>query len=255
MDPTTIIGIASALGLILWSAASATSIAAYFDLPSAAIVLGGTLCIVIARSSFSDFIGSLQAAFKMFVSPPMRPELTVEQLVEFATIARRDGITALDSQDVADPFFTRGLHLLVDGADDYKLGVILHRDIEKSEARLSAYVDVWQTWVDVGPSMGMVGTLVGLVAMLGNMTDPKSIGPAMAVAILTTLYGAIVANVIGLPIVTKLRSSSIIELQNQLVVVEGLQAIARGENGRHVRDYLTPMIWSPSSLPADEIAT
>jgi chemotaxis protein MotA len=242
MDPTSLLAIFAALGLVLWSAGSAASLSSYFDVSALAVVIGGTLCVVVARSSLTEFIGSLRMVVQSFSLLPEKPEQTVEQFVDFATLARRDGLLALDKQDVRDAFFRRGLNMLIDGADEDKLRVILMRDIENTETQHVAFIDIWQTWVDVGPAMGMVGTLVGLVAMLGNMTDPKSIGPAMAVAILTTLYGALVANVIGLPIVTKLRAYAIADVQHSMLVLEGLCAIARGETARHMRDYLTPMI-------------
>jgi len=239
MDAATLIGIAAALGLIGWAATSATSIAAYVDPPSALIVLGGTFFTVLARSSFADFTGSLKSLARSFRPETPPAEETIERLAELALRARREGFMALDSEEVDDPFFRKGLHLILDGADTEKVVFLLEKDIEATEARHAAHVETWQTWIDVAPAMGMIGTLVGLVAMLGNLQDPKMIGPAMGTAILTTLYGAILANVIGLPIASKLRSRAAVDLAHRRLVLQGLLAVARGESPRALREGLS----------------
>ncbi len=239
MDAATLIGIGAALGLITWAAASASSLSAYIDLPSALIVLGGTFFTVLARSTIADFTGSLRSFGRSFREENPDAQNTIDRLADISLRARREGYAALESEVVTDPFFERGLHLIIDGADHDKLVFLLDKEIEAAELRHSAQIDVWQTWVDVGPAMGMIGTLVGLVAMLGNMQDPKMIGPAMGTAILTTLYGAIVANVIGLPIASKLRTRAAADIAHRRLVMHGLAAVARGDSPRVLREGLS----------------
>ena len=128
--------------------------------------------------------------------------------------------------------------MLVDGADEQKLTVQLKKELKSMQQRHEKMIGVAQAWVDIAPAMGMIGTLVGLVAMLGNMADPKAIGPAMAVALLTTLYGAMIANTIFMPIVTKLKGYSLYEQIYRDMIIIGLQLISRGESGRNIQDQL-----------------
>jgi chemotaxis protein MotA len=145
---------------------------------------------------------------------------------------------ALEGQEVPDKFFEKGLQMLVDGADETKLTEQLNREVKGMIRRHDNMKSVFQAWVDLAPAMGMIGTLIGLVAMLGNMADPKAIGPAMAVALLTTLYGAMIANCIFMPIVTKLENYSADEALYREMVVMGLKYISRGESPRNITDQL-----------------
>lgn len=150
---------------------------------------------------------------------------------------------ALEGQDVPDPFFEKGLQMLVDGADENKLASQLNMEIKSMKSRHEANQEIIKAWVDLAPAMGMIGTLIGLVAMLGNMADPKAIGPAMAVALLTTLYGAFIANIVFSPMYTKLQGYSTYEAVYRELVVEGLRNIAKGESPRNIQDIML------SSLP------
>lgn len=159
-------------------------------------------------------------------------------MVELAGIARKDGMMALEGQEVPDKFFSKGMQMLVDGADEVKLIAQLNQEIKAMKARHLENQLVVKAWVDIGPAMGMIGTLVGLVLMLGNMADPKAIGPAMAVALLTTLYGAFVANVMFSPMLTKLEGYTAYEVIYREMVVMGLGNIARGESPRNIQDQM-----------------
>ena len=155
---------------------------------------------------------------------------------------------ALEGQPVPDKFFEKGMQLLVDGADEQKLVKQLNSEMKSMQARHEANQGVVQGWVDVAPAMGMIGTLIGLVLMLGNMGDPKSIGPAMAVALLTTLYGAFVANVLFAPIKAKLEYYTAYELTYRKIVLEGLRGIARSESPRNIQDSMAAAL--PPKLQA-----
>jgi chemotaxis protein MotA len=166
----------------------------------------------------------------------------ITRITELAGIARKDGMMALEGQEVPDKFFEKGLQMLVDGADETKLTDQLNKEVKAMKSRHEDMTGVFQAWVDLAPAMGMIGTLIGLVAMLGNMADPKAIGPAMAVALLTTLYGAMIANCIFMPIVTKLEGYSAHELLYREMVVMGLKYISRGESPRNITDQLVALM-------------
>jgi chemotaxis protein MotA len=163
-----------------------------------------------------------------------------------AAIARKDGMMALEGQDVPDKFFEKGMQLLVDGADEAKMVKIMNAEVAAMKTRHEVNHGILTAWIDIAPAMGMIGTLIGLVVMLGNMSDPKAIGPAMAVALLTTLYGAFFANVFFGPIRTKLEGYTAYEIFYRGVVLEGLRNIARGESPRNIQDVLA------SNLPSKQ---
>ena len=147
-------------------------------------------------------------------------------------------VTYEEKKEWFDNFFDSGLQMLVDGADEAKLTVQLKKELKAMQVRHASMIKVAQSWVDIAPAMGMIGTLVGLVAMLGNMADPKAIGPAMAVALLTTLYGAMIANTIFTPIVIKLTGYDAYETTYREMIITGLQFISRGESPRNIQDQL-----------------
>jgi len=251
MDIATLIGLIGAMGLIVAAMATGGGVGAFIDVPSTLIVVGGTCMAVLSRTTMSDFIGSFKAMGKAFFPGTPKLDETVIRIVELAVIARKDGIMALDGQDIPEKFFEKGIKLLVDGADEHALTIQLMNQIKSIEDRHTSQHDVWQAWIDLAPAMGMIGTLVGLVQMLGNMSDPKSIGPAMAVALLTTLYGAVIANVIANPVVSKLKTYSASEINYRKAVLSGLQLLIRGENPRNIQDQLTmllpPSMWDKVS--------
>ena len=191
---------------------------------------------------------------KAFLPPVKKMDELVERMSDLASIARKDGMMALEGQDVPDKFFQKGLQMLVDGADEAKLVSQLNQEIKAMKLRHEANQGVVKGWIDIGPAMGMIGTLIGLVLMLGNMGDPKSIGPAMAVALLTTLYGAFVANVLFAPIAKKLEYYTTYEVVYREIVLEGLRGIARSESPRNIQDQmaaaLPPKLQSKFELAA-----
>ena len=210
----------------------------FVDTPSLLIVFGGTFFAVMYRSTLPMFLGSFGTLAKVFMPGAKKHDELITRLTELAGIARKDGMMALEGQEVPDKFFEKGLQMLVDGADETKLTDQLNREVKAMQRRHEDASGVFQAWVDLAPAMGMIGTLIGLVAMLGNMADPKAIGPAMAVALLTTLYGAMIANCIFMPIVTKLNHYSAQELLYRQMVVMGLKFISRGESPRNITDQL-----------------
>ena len=238
MDIASLIGLLGAMGMIAGAMVSAGGLPMYIDVPSILIVFGGTFFAVMYRCELPQFLGSFGVMGKVFMPGKRNVEELITRVSELATIARKDGMMALEGQEVPDKFFEKGLQMLVDGADESKLTDQLNREIKAMKARHENATGVFQAWVDLAPAMGMIGTLIGLVAMLGNMADPKAIGPAMAVALLTTLYGAMIANCIFMPVVTKLEGYSAHEALYREMVVMGLKFISRGESPRNITDQL-----------------
>ena len=238
MDIASLIGLIGTLGMIAGAMISSGGLGAFIDTPSMLIVIGGTFFAVMYRSTLPMFLASFGTLAKVFMPGAKKHDELITRITELAGIARKDGMMALEGQEVPDKFFEKGLQMLVDGADETKLTDQLNKEVKAMKVRHEDMTGVFQAWVDLAPAMGMIGTLIGLVAMLGNMADPKAIGPAMAVALLTTLYGAMIANCIFMPIVTKLEGYSAHELLYREMVVLGLKYISRGESPRNITDQL-----------------
>ena len=238
MDLASIIGFIGACGMIAGAMISGGGLGPFVDVPSLLIVVGGTFFAVMYTTPLPTFLSSFGAMGKAFFPPVKSQEQLVTRMVELAAIARKDGMMALDGQDVPDKFFQKGMQMLVDGADEKKLVAQMTQEIKSMRERHGDLQAVIKAWVDLAPAMGMIGTLVGLVLMLGNMSDPKAIGPAMAVALLTTLYGAFFANVMFAPMLTKLELYTNKESIYREMVVLGLRNIARGESPRNIQDQL-----------------
>ena len=244
MDLASLIGFLGAVGMILGAMISGGGIGPFIDVASILIVFGGTFFAVMYTAPLPTFLGSFGVMAKAFLPPVKKQDAMIERMVELAGIARKDGMMALEGQDVPDKFFSKGMQMLVDGADESKLADQLNSEINAMKMRHEARQNVVKSYVDIAPAMGMVGTLIGLVFMLGNMADPKSIGPAMAIALLTTLYGALLANLMFQPMLTKLEGFTEYELVYRAMALSGLRSIARGESPRNIQDQMV------ANLPA-----
>ncbi|OUD10172.1 flagellar motor protein PomA [Marivivens niveibacter] len=238
MDIASLVGLIGAIGFIVGAMISGGGLAPFIDVPSILIVFGGTFFAVMYTAPMGTFLGSFGAMSKAFLPPVKSQTDLIEKMVELANLARKDGMMALEGQEVPDKFFEKGLQMLVDGADEEKMSSAMKKEIKAMKARHEANHGVVKAWIDIGPAMGMIGTLVGLVLMLGNMADPKAIGPAMAVALLTTLYGAFLANVLFAPMLTKLEGYTAEEITYRELVIEGLSGIAKGESSRNIQDVM-----------------
>ena len=193
MDIASLIGLIGTLGMIAGAMISSGGLGMFVDTPSMLIVIGGTFFAVMYRSTLPMFLGSFGTLMKVFMPGAKKHDELITRLTELAGIARKDGMMALEGQEVPDKFFEKGLQMLVDGADETKLTDQLNREVKAMQNRHQDATGVFQAWVDLAPAMGMIGTLIGLVAMLGNMADPKAIGPTMAGALLTTENGPMIA--------------------------------------------------------------
>ncbi len=241
MDIATLIGLVGAIGTIVMAVVIGGSAGMFVNIPSLIIVFGGTLMVTMMRSSMADFVGAVGVAGRSFGNPIEKPETLIEKFVEYAELVRKDGMIALESKvsEEKNEFLKRGLEMLVDGKDKGYVSTQLTKDTEIMVIRHERGADIWSSIGDFGPAMGMIGTLVGLVQMLANMSDPKSIGPAMAVALLTTLYGAFLANVIAFPIQQKLKQRMVDETLNNELILTALNFMQDGGNPRVLSDKLS----------------
>lgn len=204
MDFATLIGLVGAILLIASAVILGVSPDVFLNGPSLLIVIGGSSLVVLAKFSFSQFLGAFGAAARAFKFKLPETQAAIEELVEVAQIARKEGVLGLEGRDVESPFLAQGIQMLVDGQDGDTIKQLLSKERLMTLDHNRSGAKVFTALADVGPAMGMIGTLIGLVQMLSNMEDPKSIGPAMAVALLTTLYGAMLATMIASPIADKL---------------------------------------------------
>ena len=188
MDIAALLGFIGAVGMILAAMIAGGGVAPFVDNQSILIVFGGSFFAVMYTAPMPTFLASFKAMGKCFKPGLPKLDETVERMVELAGMARKDGMMALEGQPVPDKFFEKGMQMLVDGADEQKLIKQMNSEIASMKGRHAETTGCITSWVDIAPAMGMIGTLIGIVLMLGNMGDPKSIGPAMAVALLTTLY-------------------------------------------------------------------
>lgn len=238
MDLATLIGIIGAFGFILMAMLLGGTLSMFADLPSALIVFGGSLCVVLMKYTLGQFFGAFKIAGKAFMFKADEPEDLMAKIVEMADAARKGGFLALEEMEVSNSFMKKGVDMLVDGHDAEVVKMTLQKDITMTDERHDSGAQFYSALADVAPAMGMIGTLVGLVAMLSNMDDPKAIGPAMAVALLTTLYGAMLANMFAIPIADKLRLRKDQERLNRRLIMDGLLAIQNGQNPRVIDAYL-----------------
>ena len=248
MDPATIIGIVVALGAVFGALfmGGLNPIGIFFaDPPSIILVFGGTVGVTMASGTLPATINAIKVLIKAFTGGAV-PESgdDIKLLVEFAEVARKDGLLALEPKlaDIEDPFFKKGMEMAVDGTDPESLREQLETDIGKTQERHKAGAGWFVTAAGFAPAMGMIGTVIGLVDMLGNLDDPSSLGPSMAVAFLTTLWGAFLANFIFTPIANKLKKMSTDEIAAREIVLEGILAVQAGNNPRAVAGMLASFL-------------
>jgi chemotaxis protein MotA len=238
VDLATLIGMIGSFAIIISAMIMSGSLAMFVDIPSTLIVVLGSILVVLMKYSLGQFLGAGKVAVKAFMFKLDSPEQLIEQVVELADAARKGGLLSLEGKEINNEFLEKGVQLLVDGHDGDVVKSIMSKDKSMAVERHSVGSSVFAAFGEVAPAMGMIGTLVGLVAMLANMSDPKSIGPAMAVALLTTLYGAMIANMIALPIADKLKLRMAEEELIKSLVIDALLAIQAGQNPRVIEQML-----------------
>ncbi|NVJ49704.1 MAG: flagellar motor protein PomA [Gammaproteobacteria bacterium] len=252
MDIATLIGLFGAAGIVALAMILAGGFGQFIDIPSVLVVVIGSHLVVLGQYPLADFIGAAKAGMKtiLFKSPDFQE--TIAKIVELADLSRKGGLLSLEGAEINEPFLKKGVGLLVDGHDGEVVKSILEKDVAMASQRHETGSAVFKSLADVAPAMGMIGTLIGLVAMLGNMDDPKSIGPAMAVALLTTLYGAMIANMMAMPIADKLKTRDSEEKIARKLMIDGLLGIQAGQNPRVIEQVLLGYLAESKRPSAEE---
>jgi chemotaxis protein MotA len=244
MDLATLLGLVGALGVVMAAVITGGSPIIFVNIPSILIVLAGTALVVMIKFTLGQFFGAFRVAARAFFFRLESPEDLIAQIVELANVARKEGMLALENKEISNEFLEGGVKMLIDGNNRDVVSTVMHKELQQTIDRHTWGARVFSATGDVAPAMGMIGTLIGLVQMLSAMDDPKAIGPAMAVALLTTLYGAILANMVALPIADKLTLRKSEESRIKAICIDGVLAIQEGQNPRVIESmlkaYLSP---------------
>lgn len=242
MDLATLVGLVGAFGIVIFAMILGGDITMFVNVPSLLIVVVGSIFAVMMKYELGQILGAASVMIKAFMFKLSKPEPVIEEVVELAGLARKGGLLSLEGKEVSDDFLAKGIQLLVDGHDPDVVRTLLNKEKKLSLDRHVVGASIFKAMGDVAPAMGMIGTLIGLVAMLANMDDPKSIGPAMAVALLTTLYGAMMATMFALPVADKLTLRMDEEDRLKAMIIDALLAIQSGQNPRVIETMLQSYI-------------
>ena len=227
MDFATLVGLIAGIGLVTSAIVTGGNAIIFVNPPSLMIVVGGTIAVILMEVPMGEVFNSLRVISARSSCPVSRRDHQPDH--RNGTLARKEGVLALESVEPEDEFLRSGIQQVVDGVDTGHIKRAMNRELDQMVARHDVGISVFKMGGDVAPAFGMIGTLIGLVKMLSAMEDPSAIGPAMAIALLTTLYGALMANVFFLPIADKLAFRSEQELFARKLMVDGILAIGRGE--------------------------
>ena len=257
MDIGTVGGIIGGIVLILGSMVlSGAAIGLYIDIASFVLVLGGSFCALMVANPLSRIFNMLKYGQIAVKLKNYEKEKLISTLVSFSEQARREGLLALEDSldELEDKFLAKGLRLVVDGTDPTLIKGILYNELNQIESRHESAIKIFDDWGKLAPAFGMIGTLQGLVAMLANLGDQSSIGKGMALALITTFYGAIFANLFCIPIKTKLEDRNGDEIMVREIMVEGILSIQSGDNPRMVEEKLLAFL-SPVERDAIKAAS
>jgi chemotaxis protein MotA len=246
VDVATILGVVAGFGLIIGSIVMNGELRAFIDPPSLLIVVGGTIASTLIAERLPRVLGGIKVGLNTIFSKTPDPVATIEKITELATAARKDGILALEKAEIDQKFLAKGVRLAVDGIAPEEIKSSLQGEFISLKQRHKRGQKLFRFMSGTAPSMGMIGTLIGLVQMLQSLDDPAAIGPAMAVALLTTLYGAILAFLLCAPLADKLETRTSEETANMIIVMEGIDGILKGENPKLIKEklegYLAPKL-------------
>jgi len=245
LDLGTIIGLAFGFAALIVVALMQTNFdighaASLLDLASIVLVLGGAVASSIISAPLPQFISAMKAMKIVFKPPSLNPANAINQIVGLANTARKEGVLALEDSvaNMDDEFLKKGVMLIVDGTDPELVKAIMETELSYIDERHNDIASVFDSIAQFAPSWGMKGTLIGLILMLQDLDDIDAVGPNMAVALITTFYGAIVANVLALPFSTKLKTINKEEALLKTVLIEGMLSIQAGENPRIIEEKL-----------------
>lgn len=235
MDIATLIGLIGAAAMIVMAIlTSGGSLMTYMDVPSFFMTVIGSYLVLFVQVSMSEALGVFNVMGLAFRIPKFGEQAIITKLMAFSDKARREGLLALEEEleDLDDEFMKKGLRLVVDGTDAEIIRTLMDNELNQMQGRHAAKISVVDAWSKLAPGMGMLGTVTGLIAMMKNLEDKSQIGPNMAVALITTFYGAIMANVILIPMVGKLKDQDAAETKVKEMIIEGVLSIQAGDNPR-----------------------
>lgn len=248
MDIATVLGVVSAFGVVFLAIFMGSGLDLFINAPAMLIVLGGTLGATMINYPLKEILGVVGVAKNTILTQSEKISDIISRFMAFANKSRKEGILALESdiKNVTDSFLQKGVQLSIDGLEPQDIKDILETEIDFIRTRHQLGAEIFTTMGTFAPALGMIGTIVGLVQMLQSMEDPSSIGPAMAVALLTTFYGSIIANIVCLPLAGKLKTRSKEEVLTKEMTVQGIISLSNGDNPRILEQKLKAFI------PADE---
>ena len=244
MDFASIIGLLVAFAMMIMGIVTGEDGIAgmrfFFDFKSILITFGGAIFSTMASYSMKDFLAGVKSFLLIFKVPVLDIPGMISKIIELSNVARKEGLLALEevASELDDDFLKKGILLIVDGTDPELVRAIMETELISTETRHKTKISFWQDLGSMGPAWGMIGTLIGLILMLQNMSDPSAIGPAMSVALITTFYGSVLANWICAPTANKLKANSNMEIMMKEIMIEGLLSIQAGENPRVIEEKL-----------------
>ncbi len=243
MDILTLVGLVAGIVIVVLAMLANASLLTFLNLPGLAIVIGGTFAVTLIKFRLPTVMGAFRLAFATAFTDRMeRPAALIQEVGQLARLVRKEGILGLESHQTRNEFLQKGINLCVDGHPPDLIDEALSQDIQQTMERYDVAERVFRGIGESAPAIGMLGTLVGLVQMLNTLNDPASIGPAMAIALLTTLYGAFIAQLIALPLADKLQLKAEDEQRNRLLVATSIQNIMQGQNPRVMTELLSAFI-------------
>ncbi len=244
LDIASLVGFIMGIGMFVFGVATGddgiAALGNFFHVPSLIITIGGSLAGVLCSHTMEDFLKGIKSFAMIFKSPKADVGEVIKNIIDLSNIARKEGLLALEeaANGIEDEFLKKGVMLVVDGTDPELVRGILETDLNCIETRHKKVIGFWQKWAELGPAWGMIGTLIGLINMLKKLSDPSTIGPNMSTALITTLYGSLLANWLCSPVANKLAVNNDVEIMIKEVTVEGLLSIQAGENPRVIEEKL-----------------
>lgn len=244
MDLGSIVGLALGGGMIGVTILLSGQLSLFISISSVLTVVFGSFGALLVANPLNRVLGIMKYVNIIFRVPNFEEELIISQLVTFSEKARREGLLALedDLEEVGDQFLRNGIQLVVDGTDPEVIRNILYNEVNQIQARHAIGIKLFEDWGKFAPAFGMIGTLMGLIQMLGNIEDKSAIGIGMALALITTLYGAIMANLAFVPMAAKLENRDRDEVLVKEIMIEGILSIQQGDNPRILEQKLTAFV-------------
>lgn len=243
MDIASLLGLILCFGMVIFgiiSNAGVGGVKYFFDAPSAIITFGGAFAAILASTTMADFVGGLKSFSLAIKTTSFDVTAIIRKIIDLSNVARKEGLLSLEEAagDLEDEFLKKGILLVVDGTDPELVRAIMETELISMNDRHKSNISFWEDVATMGPAWGMIGTLIGLINMLKLMDDPSTVGPSMAIALITTLYGSIIANWLCTPTSAKLKVNNDTEIMIKEVTVEGLLSIQAGENPRVIEEKL-----------------